>query len=205
MLSWIVPEFEILPADIDETPLPGELPVPYCRRMALGKALHFGDTLAENTFVIGSDTTVFMRHQILGKPRDEEEAEEMLKMLNGKEHMVCTAVAMAFRHRGVTRFMQTMCETMVRFRDMGRDEIRDYVASGDPMGKAGAYAIQNRIYHPVEAISGCYAAVMGLPLCHLGILFHHFGYDVFPQIRSACFAGTKYPCSTIPAVNVTVP
>ena len=199
MLSWILPEFESLPADIDENPLIGELPVPYCQRMALGKALHFADSLPEGGFVLGSDTTVYINHQILGKPEDEEQAEEMLKMLNGKEHLVCTAVTLACRKNGETRYKQSISETVVR------DEIRDYVKSGDPMGKAGAYAIQNRIYHPVEAISGCYAAVMGLPLCHLGVLFHHFGVEVFPQIRSACFSGTKYPCSTIPAVNVTVP
>ena len=205
MLSWIVQEFQCMPADIDETPLPGELPVPYCERMAMGKAVHCAEQLREDAFVIGSDTTVYINHQILGKPEDEEQAEEMLKMLNGKEHLVCTAVTLACRKNGETRYKQSISETVVRFRDMGRDEIRDYVKSGDPMGKAGAYAIQNRIYHPVEAISGCYAAVMGLPLCHLGVLFHHFGVEVFPQIRSACFSGTKYPCSTIPAVNVTVP
>ena len=76
MLSWILPEFESLPADIDENPLIGELPVPYCQRMALGKALHFADSLPEGGFVLGSDTTVYINHQILGKPRDEDHAEE---------------------------------------------------------------------------------------------------------------------------------
>ena len=203
MLSWIVPEFDSVPADIDETPLPGELPVPYCRRMATGKALHCAESVTEDAFVIGSDTTVYINHQILGKPRDEEEAAEMLKMLNGKEHLVCTAVTLAQRRNGQIRFRDTYSEVTVRFRDMGREEILDYVASGDPMGKAGAYAIQNRVFHPVESISGCYAAVMGLPLCPVGVLFHHFSYDVYPQIRSACIAGTKVPCNYIPIVNVS--
>ena len=203
MLSWIIPEFESRPADIDETPGPDELPVPYCQRMALGKALHCVPDAPDPSFVIGSDTTVYINHRILGKPRDEDDAAEMLKMLNGKEHLVCTAVAMACRRNGRTRVLQTVCETAVRFRDMIREDILDYVASGDPMGKAGAYAIQNRAFHPVESIRGCYAGVMGLPLCHMGILFHQFGYDTFPQIRSACAAGTQYPCSHIPAVNVS--
>ena len=202
MLSWIIPEFESQPAEIDETPLPGELPVPYCQRMALSKARHCADDLPENGFVIGSDTTVYINHQILGKPRDEEHAEEMLKMLNGKEHLVCTAVAMGCRQNGKLRFLQTICETIVRFRDMSREEILDYIASGDPMGKAGAYAIQNRQYHPVESIRGCYASVMGFPLCHVGNLFHRFGYDTFPQIRSACSAGTKIHCDYVPVVNI---
>ena len=71
------------------------------------------------------------------------------------------------------------------------------------MGKAGAYAIQNHEFHPVESIRGCYASVMGLPLCHVGVMFHTFGHDTFPQIRSACQAGTKVPCSYVPAVNLT--
>ena len=203
MLSWIIPEFESQPADIDETPSSGELPVPYTQRMALGKALHCAETSPDNSFVIGSDTTVYINHQILGKPKDEDDAVEMLKLLNGKEHLVCTAVVLAYRKEGRLHLRQSVCETIVRFRDMSRDDILDYVASGDPMGKAGAYAIQNHVFHPVESIRGCYAGVMGLPLCHMGILFHHFGYDTFPQIRSACTAGTKYPCSYIPAVNVS--
>lgn len=203
MLSWIVPEFESAPADIDETPLSGELPVPYCQRMALGKTLHCLETAPDGSFVIGSDTTVYISHQILGKPRDEEHAEEMLRMLNGKEHLVCTAAALGCRQHGKIRVLQTVCETVVRFRSMGREDILDYVRSGDPMGKAGAYAIQNRKFHPVESIRGCYAGVMGFPLCHIGVLFHQFGYEPFPQIRSACMAGTRVSCSYIPSVNVT--
>lgn len=203
MLSWILPEFECHPADIDETPLIGELPVPYCQRMALGKALHCVELLPEKGFVIGSDTTVYLNHRILGKPRDEDHAEEMLRFLNGREHLVCTAAALAFRNNGKISILQTVCETIVRFRTMSRDEILDYIASGDPMGKAGAYAIQNLEFHPVESIRGCYASVMGFPLCHVGIMFHEFGYDTFPQIRSACQAGTKVPCNYVPAVNIS--
>lgn len=202
MLSWILPEFESIPADIDETPLLGELPVPYCQRMAVGKTLHCAENEPDADYVIGSDTTVYINHQILGKPKNEEHAREMLQLLNGKEHLVCTAVALACRIGGKLRVLHTVSETVVRFRDMSRDDILDYVASGDPMGKAGAYAIQNREYHPVESIRGCYAGVMGLPLCHVSFLFHQFGYDTFPQIRSACTAGTKYPCTTIPSVIV---
>ena len=203
MLSWILPEFECQPADIDETPLIGELPVPYCQRMALGKALHCADDLPEGGFVVGSDTTVYLNHQILGKPRDADHAEEMLKFLNGKEHLVCTAVALGHREEGKLSILQTVCEIVVRFRSMSRDEILDYIASGDPMGKAGAYAIQNHEFHPVESIRGCYAGVMGLPLCHVGIMFHHFGFETFPQVRSACQAGTKVPCSYVPAVHLS--
>lgn len=203
MLSWIVQEFDTMPADIDETPFPGELPVPYTRRMALGKALHCSDAVPENSFVIGADTTVYINHQILGKPRDENHAEEMLRLLNGREHLVCTAVALGYRKNGSFSVQQTFCETVVRFRSMDRDEILDYIASGDPMGKAGAYAIQNREFHPVESIRGCYASVMGFPLCHVGNLFHRFGYDTFPQIRNACNAGTKINCNYFPPIVIS--
>ncbi len=203
MLSWILPEFEALPADIDETPLIGELPVPYCQRMALGKAMHFVNDLTEGCFALGSDTIVYINHRILGKPRNEDQADEMLKTLNGREHLVCTSVALAYRNNGKLSIQQSVCETIVRFRTLSRDEIHDYIDSGDPMGKAGAYAIQNHEFHPVESIRGCYAAVMGLPLCHVGVLFHRFGHDTFPQIRSACQAGTKVPCNYVPAVNIT--
>lgn len=203
MLSWIIPEFECQPADIDETPIPGEFPIPYCQRMALGKALHCASSAPENCFVIGSDTTVSINKQILGKPVDEENAIEMLRLLNGKEHIVYTAVAIANRKDRKITVLQSISETSVRFRDMSLDEIRDYAASGDPLGKAGAYAIQNHEYHPVESIRGCYAAVVGLPLCHVGTILHRCGYDTFPQIRSACSAGTKVPCSTFPPVIIS--
>ncbi len=203
MLSWILPEFESMPADIDETPRPGEMPVPYCERMALGKTLHCTERNPEADFVLGSDTTVCIGRQILGKPKDSDEAEEMLRLLSGREHLVCTSAALACRKGKRWTIRQTVSETAVWFRAMDREEIRDYVASGDPMGKAGAYAIQNRIFHPVESIRGCYAAVMGLPLCHVRALFHLFDYETFPMIRSACEAGTKYPCTYIPAVDIT--
>ena len=202
MLSWIIPEFESISADIDETPLPGELPQPYCQRMALKKVLHCSNIVPEGGFVIGSDTTVTINNQILGKPADENQAIEMLSMLNKKEHLVYTAVAIGNRKRGKLSIQQTICETTVRFRDLGYDEIRDYVESGDPMGKAGAYAIQNHEFHPVETFRGCYASVVGFPLCHVGSILHRFGYDTFPQIRSACMAGTKIYCSHIPAINI---
>ena len=202
MLSWIIPEFESHSADIDETPFPGELPQPYCQRMALTKTIHCSDAVPEGGFVIGSDTTITIDNQILGKPADENHALEMLKLLNGKEHTVYTAVAIGNRKNGKLRIQQSICETVVRFRDMGYDEIRDYVESGDPMGKAGAYAIQNHEFHPVETFRGCYASVVGFPLCHVGNILHRFGYDTFPQIRSACMAGTKIYCNYMPLINI---
>lgn len=203
MLSWIVPEFECMPADVDETPREGELPIPYCQRMALRKMLHCAAEVPGDAFFIGSDTTVFLNGEIFGKPRDEDHALEMLKTLNGREHRVATAVTMGCRKDDELQIKQAVSENIVRFRDMSRDEIEDYVRSGDPMGKAGAYAIQNRVFHPVESIRGCYAAVMGFPLCHVNVMFHLFGYDIFPQVRSACMAGTKISCGFIPDINIS--
>ena len=111
MISWIIPEFVCMPADIDETPLSGELPAPYCQRMATGKALHCAELLREDAFIVGSDTTVYINHQILGKPKDEDEAVEMLKMLNGKEHLVCTASLPSCSH--LSKLCQKRADTRI--------------------------------------------------------------------------------------------
>ncbi len=202
MLAWVLMEFDCRPADIDETPLEGEQPTAYCRRMALGKALKCAESVTDDALIIGSDTTVFVGTRIFGKPKDEDDAAEMLRTLNGRDHKVGTAAVVIAQTNGKRRVLRSYCETGVRLRAMDRDEIRDYVASGDPMDKAGAYAIQNRAFHPVESIHGCYAGVVGLPLCHVCAMLRAVGCDSFPPVRPACMGGTNRNCSCIPAVNI---
>ncbi len=202
MLSWVLMEFDCRPSDIDETPLPEELPAAYCRRIALSKALKCAESVSGDAIIIGSDTTVCIGTRIFGKPRDAEDAAEMLRTLNGRSHKVCTAAVLISLTGKSRRILRTCCETSVRLRTMDRDEIRDYVASGDPMDKAGAYAIQNLTFHPVESVNGCYAGVVGLPLCHVCAMLHAVGYDSFPPVRPACMGGTNRNCSYIPAVNI---
>lgn len=163
---------EVCPADIDETVHPGERPVPHCERLARAKA----HTLAlehPEALVIGSDTIVVIDGDILGKPRDRDDAIRMLGRLSGRSHTVHTAIAVA--HRGETH---SAVETVaVHFRALTRRQIEAYVDTGEPMDKAGAYGIQGCGATIVERIDGDYYAVMGLPLCRLITLVRDLGYD----------------------------
>lgn len=150
---------EVLPADIDESILDGETPVPHCERLARTKAA----TLAERhpeALVIGADTIVVIDGRILGKPRDAADAQAMLRSLSGKTHTVFTAVAVSFG--GETR--SDVVEVAVTFRALDDDTIAAYVATGEPMDKAGAYGIQGYGATIIERVDGDYFAVMGLPV-----------------------------------------
>ena len=159
LLSLIGVPHEVRPANVDETVLPGEMPVPHCERLARLKA----DTLAAyapHALVIGSDTIVVIDGSILGKPRDDAEAGDMLRRLSGRTHTVFTAIAVAYR--GETRSAVEVVE--VTFRPLDDDVIASYVATGEPLDKAGAYGIQGFGATIVERVDGDYFAVMGLPL-----------------------------------------
>ena len=149
----------VSPADIDETVLPGEQPAAHAERLARGKA---GVIAARepNAVVIGADTIVVVDGDILGKPRDEAQAAVMLRRLSGRPHVVHTAVAVA---RG-ERVVSGVESVDVRFRALSDDEISRYIATREPMDKAGAYGIQGYGATIVDRIDGDYFAVMGLAL-----------------------------------------
>ena len=196
-------EFRTRPAEIDETPLPGEEPGAYVRRLAEGKARAAGSLALAGEIVLGADTTVADGSLILGKPADAAEAAEMLRRLRGREHRVFTAVALYDPRGG--RLISDLCATRVPMRAYTDEEIQRYVASGDPLDKAGAYAIQHPEFHPVTVLRGCFASVMGLPLCHVQRLLVRLGLE--PQrdmpkaeVPAACQAGLQYDCSIFPAV-----
>jgi septum formation protein len=158
-------KFEVRPAHIPEEALAGENPMTYVMRLAREKAeavFHdlsahaVGETLA----VLGADTTVTLDDAILGKPEDEADAERMLKMLSGRTHRVMTGVALATA-AGVEVAAEV---TAVRFNTLSDEEIANYVATGEPMDKAGAYAIQGYAARWIPRIEGCYFNVVGLPL-----------------------------------------
>ena len=115
--------------------------------------------------IIGSDTAVIDGNEILGKPKDKEDAEKMLKQLRGRTHQVYTGVAIYRVRDG--KMLTELCITDVPMRAYSDDEIKAYVQTGDPMDKAGAYAIQHPDFQPVASMHGCYASVMGLPMCHV--------------------------------------
>lgn len=151
--------FDVVAADIDESIGPGEAPVDHVQRLAVEKAEAVSRT-HQDAIVLGADTVVVVEGAILGKPRDVAEAKEMLGRLSGTSHAVLTGVALVSRgHRVVT-----YAETRVWMRGLSMAELDDYVASGEPMDKAGAYAIQGMASRFVERIDGSYSNVVGLPV-----------------------------------------
>ena len=193
--------FSVQPASINEDPLPGETPGRYVARLAEGKARAVGTAekdLPENSLILGSDTTVALGMEILGKPRDEDEALEMLDKLRAKTHTVYTALTVYDPASGELR--TELCASPVPMRDYTSAEMLAYVKTGDPLDKAGAYAIQHAGFHPVEGFAGCFASVMGLPLCHLERALRAFGCPSPVDVPSACQAELNYACPVFPAI-----
>jgi septum formation protein len=182
--------FSVQPADIDEQPLPGETPPAYVLRLAESKARTAAGRAPASSpevAIIASDTTVVDGETILGKPAGDAEATRMLAALRGRTHQVLTGVAVLRRSDG--RLLTDLCLTDVRMRPYTDAEIRDYVASGDPLDKAGAYAIQHPGFHPVESLLGCYPSVMGLPLCRVTHLLAELGVPPASPVTRSCLPG----------------
>ncbi|MGV6816242.1 MAG: Maf family protein [Thiotrichales bacterium] len=159
LLQQIGISAEVVPADIDESLAPGESPEHYVERMAREKAQAIAARL-EDAIVIGADTTVVCAGGIFGKPADLTAARDMLHQLSGRTHNVLSAVAV-WSDEGLDA---RVCTTAVTFRKLSDQEILEYWESGEPAGKAGAYAIQGRGARFIERIEGSYSGVMGLPL-----------------------------------------
>jgi septum formation protein len=156
-------EFEKQTADIDETELPGEKPEDYVRRLAQEKA----ETVAEkyaDALVLGADTIVVIENQIVGKPKDLADARRMLKMLSGNWHEVLTGVALAKITAGNLKTKVDMQRTRVKFAELARAEIEFLIELGEPLDKAGAYAVQAQAALFIEQIEGDYWNVVGLPV-----------------------------------------
>ena len=177
--------FDVTSADIDETPQPGEPARDYTARLSREKAqavferLEGGDAL-----ILAADTTVADGNEILGKPADDVEARAMLRQLRGRVHQVYTALTLLDAATG--RRWTDVALTDVRMRDYAEDEIDTYIASRDPFDKAGGYAIQNTTFRPVAGLRGCYANVMGLPLCEVVRALRDFGMTVPPSAPGLC-------------------
>ena len=150
--------FVVRAASVDESPLPGETPPDYVRRLAEMKALAV-EAPPEQT-VLGADTTVVAAGKMLGKPVDAAEAKSMLRVLSGARHEVLTGICLK---KGPAR-VRDYTVTEVWFASMTESEIEEYVASGEPMDKAGAYGIQGLASKFIERINGCYFNVAGLPV-----------------------------------------
>ena len=170
----LVPD-DIRAPDIDETPARGELPRPYCARMAREKALAVA--CGDGEVVLCADTTVTLGRRILGKPADAGEAAAFLWALSGRRHRVVTAVAV----RSGDRLWERVVETVVKVKTLSDAEVNGYLASGEWQGKAGAYGIQGRFGALIPWIQGSFTGVVGLPVAETATLLQAAGITIFGE------------------------
>ncbi len=168
--------FVVDPADVDETVRPGETPESHTSRLAREKARVVAARTGRG-IVLAADTVVAADDAILGKPANARDAERMLSLLSGREHRVVTGVAVLDASSG--RIDVRTSVTKVWFRPLSAHEIRAYIATGEPLDKAGAYGIQERGALLVERIDGCYFNVVGLPLSLIGGMLAGFGVEAW--------------------------
>lgn len=187
--NWM---FSVIVSNADESLIPGEAPRDYVLRLAEAKARASARFARPEHIVIAADTAVVDNGLILGKPADMVEAVSMLKSLRGHTHQVYTGLAVLRVNDGM--LVKDVCVTGVPMRNYSDEEIDAYVLTGDPLDKAGAYAIQHPRFQPVEKMEGCYASVMGLPLCHLVRSLRRLGVAPRGDVPAACQTHLNYPC-----------
>jgi septum formation protein len=171
LLQMLGLDFEVRPAELDETLRPGEEAGSFAERLAREKAGAIADEHGD-ALVIGSDTVVVVDGAVLGKPRDEADAVAMLMQLEGRSHLVATGIAVAW----ADRIVSAVERVTVTFRAFDETLAQAYAATGDPLDKAGAYGIQGVGASLVEGIEGDYFAVMGLPVCRLIVMLAGLGW-----------------------------
>ena len=174
--------FTVRPVDLDETPRPGEEPGAYVLRLAREKA---AARAGISELILAADTTVVLDGDILGKPEDIEDARRMLGRIAGREHTVLTGVALHERREGQVREAATVASSQVRMAAMSEREIAWYAATGEPLDKAGSYAVQGLGALFVEEVFGNHTNVVGLPLPATYRLFAELGYDLRDFRRAA--------------------
>jgi MAF protein len=189
--------FSVAAANVDETEFANELPADYVLRLAETKARAVQTDVDQ--IVLAADTTVVDGTDILGKPQDPAEATAMLKRLRGHTHQVYTGIALLRRSDGL--LLKDLCVTDVPMRDYSDVEIEAYVASDDPLDKAGAYAIQHPDFHPVAELDGCYASVMGLPMCHVILLMRKMDIQPNADMFAGCETLLEYQCPLSNVLN----
>jgi len=192
--------FTIEKPEIEEVQQEGEAPAEFAKRLSREKAAAIATNHepAEG-FVISADTIVVHYGEVLGKPQDEDDARQMLKRLRGESHRVLTAVTI--QNSATGKVITDICDSKVTLRQMSDDEIEAYVATGDPLDKAAAYAIQNVQYAPVEQVVGCPANVMGLPMCHVVRSLRRHGVELPASDPTQCrYSYGGYYCEIAEAV-----
>jgi len=167
----VVPD-AVMPAEIDETPLRGELPLPYAKRIAAAKAVAVAQ---EGALVLAADTVVAVGRRILPKTETEAEARAALSLLSGRRHRVHSAVTLI---DGAGKARHRLASSIVIFKRISEPEMAAYLASGEWQGKAGGYAIQGRAEALIRMISGSYSNVVGLPLYETRALLRAAGFEL---------------------------
>jgi len=191
LLSLLGIPFIVKAAGVDESPLPGEPPTEMVLRVSQAKALAVRGVRPDE-LVIAADTIVVLDGTVLGKPLDGRDAARMLRDLRGRAHWVYSGVSVW--HPVTGRMVCELSGSAVWMRDYGDDEIAAYVDSGDPLDKAGAYAIQHPEFDPASRVEGCWPSVMGLPLCHLGRALAQFDVLVPANLPGTCQAFNQQAC-----------
>lgn len=192
ILGWTGLRFSTHAADIDEKPIPGESPLDHVMRLAELKGRACANFAPFNGLVLSADTIVVDNDEILGKPKDVEDARRMLRQLRGRMHSVHTAIMLMVPSKGIMH--TATCSTPVHMRRYTDEEIDAYISTGDPLDKAGAYAIQHPQFRPVVKFAGCYASVMGLPLCHVERTLRKMGFGDRREIPYQCQNALSYAC-----------
>jgi len=184
--------FSVTASDVDESKLPSEKPAQYVLRLAEAKARAIVHTADPEYIIVGADTAVVDSGDILGKPIDSADAVTMLTRLRGHSHQVYTGIAALRAADG--KLVADLCVTDVPMRLYSDEEIETYALSGDPLDKAGAYAIQHPGFQPVEKLNGCYASVMGLPMCHLVRSLRQLDVSPNADVPTSCQTYLNYQC-----------
>ena len=195
LADWM---FSVSVADTDESQQPNESPADYVLRLAEAKARTVVTQARKDQIILAADTAVIDGSDILGKPKDMAEAVAMLTRLRGHTHQVYTGVALLRVSAGL--LLKDLCITDVPMRDYSDEEIQAYVQTGDPLDKAGAYAIQHSDFHPVADMVGCYASVMGLPMCHVVRMMRHLEISPKANVPVNCQTLLEYYCPVSSAI-----
>jgi MAF protein len=198
MIEWTGWRFVSFPVDVDESRRTDEPPADYVLRLAETKARVAAARSRAAGPILAADTIVVDGDELLGKPESDEEVRRMLRQLRGRTHQVYTAVALYDPPN--LRLLRDLCVTQVPMREYSDEEIEAYIASGDPFDKAGAYAIQHKEFHPVENFHGCFASVMGLPLCHVLRVMRRFGHEPPVDLPRVCQTNLDYDCPVTAAI-----
>jgi MAF protein len=192
LLSLMGIPFVVKAVGVDESQLYGEPPTELVLRVSQTKALSVIEARPDE-LIVAADTVVVLGGEVLGKPKDPNEASVMLHRLRARPHLVYTGVTVW--HPASRTMVCQLGESSVWMRDYDDGEIDTYVESGDPMDKAGAYAIQHPGFDPVSRVEGCWLNVMGLPLCHLGRALSRFGVLVPTDVPGTCQAFNQRECT----------